>query len=160
MEEYVRHKELTKKHLKSVVSKLEEMTAEGKTIEEAAAELGIAVSTFYFWNKKYPEIKNALKLAREFRTQAVIQAAFKRAIGYKSYEVRKEKIAGIIKEVSIIKEIPPDMTAISFLLKNISPNEWNEKLQVEEQGQLQLVYDSHAIIDVPEKPIENDSSTD
>jgi hypothetical protein len=43
------------------------------TIERFCANINIATSTFYEWNKKYPELSSAFKMAKQMQKDQLIQ---------------------------------------------------------------------------------------
>lgn len=103
---------------------LEGWARDGLTDEQIARNVGIAAKTLYEWKNKYSKICEALKRGKEVVDYEVENALFKRAIGYR----RKEQVAtkdGDIIEIE--KEVPPDVTAQIFWLKNRRPDKWRDK---------------------------------
>lgn len=111
---------------------------DGLTDEEIAKKIGIRRETLYVWMKTYPNISNALKNNKELADQHVEQALFRKATGYKTKEIIRErqwnKATGqyelvTVKEVE--KDVAPDTTAQIFWLKNRKPDTWRDKREVD-----------------------------
>lgn len=106
--------------------KIEAWSRNGLTQEQIAKNMGVALSTLNDWKKKFPDISNALKRGKEVVDFEVENSLLKRAMGTTTKEVIKERDENgnmvVVKE--IVKEIPPDVTAIIFWLKNRMKNEW------------------------------------
>lgn len=117
---------------------LETWARNGLIDAQIASNMGITVSTFYEWKKKYPEFSDALKRGKEVVDIEVENALLKRALGYKYKETTRElcidKNTGkselrVTKVVE--KEVVPDTTAQIFWLKNRKPEEWRDKREVD-----------------------------
>lgn len=114
--------------------KLQGWAKMGLTDQQIFNNMGIASKTFYTWQQKYPQIKQALKKGKEVVDFQVENALFKRAVGYAYNEVTKElvmdKESGEPKLTTtkiVKKEVPPDTTAIMAWLNNRKPNEWRKQ---------------------------------
>lgn len=113
----------------------------GLTKEEIAGEMHISVNTLNAWCKKCPELIECLKKARAYAHARVENALFKKAIGFKlkkTQPVKKKvqeydgvgKKIGEHEEIELIEieeEVPPDMGAIAFYLKNNLPHKYKDK---------------------------------
>ncbi|WYA19753.1 helix-turn-helix domain-containing protein [Fusobacterium nucleatum] len=114
---------------------IEAWKRDGLTDEQICKNLGISVDTFYRYKSKYSEFSEAIKKGKEVADIEVENALFKRAIGYKYKEVIKEvkeidgKKSTYIKEV--IKEMPGDVGAQIFWLKNRKSNKWKDKQDID-----------------------------
>jgi phage terminase len=114
---------------------IEAWKRDGLTDEQIFKNLGISRDTFYKYKEKYPDFLDALKKGKEVADIEVENALFKRAIGYKYKEVIKEvkEIAGkkstYVKEV--IKEMPGDVGAQIFWLKNRKSSKWKDKQDID-----------------------------
>ena len=60
---------------------LEGWARDGLSGEKIAALMGVGVSTFYKWQKKYPQIAQAVRKGRETVDYQVEQALLDRALG-------------------------------------------------------------------------------
>ena len=60
---------------------LEGWARDGLTREQIAGQMGIGLSTFYKWQKRYPQIAQALRKGRELVDYQVEAALLDRALG-------------------------------------------------------------------------------
>lgn len=116
---------------------IEAWKRDGLTDEQIFKNLGISRDTFYKYKEKYSDFSEAIKKGKEVADIEVENALFKRAIGYKYKEVIKEvkeidgKKTTYIKEV--IKEMPGDVGAQIFWLKNRKSSKWKDKQDIDIQ---------------------------
>lgn len=114
---------------------IEAWKRDGLTDEQICKNLGISRDTFYKYKEKYADFSDALKKGKEVADIEVENALFKRAIGYKYKEVIKEvkeidgKKSTYVKEV--IKEMPGDVGAQIFWLKNRKSSKWKDKQDID-----------------------------
>ncbi|MDR0705134.1 MAG: hypothetical protein LBF88_09105 [Planctomycetaceae bacterium] len=156
-----------------MIKTIENMTADGKTVEEIAAKLNVDKLTIFNWSKKYEGVKKALHKGREFQAHQVVQSLFRRAVGYDYEESKQVKVVdanGGIKSIKYeraAKHVAADVGAAIFLLKNLMPDKFRDKWDIEQTGNfnMNIKYDKSAIIDLfPEeinknsKQIENDGT--
>lgn len=123
--------------------KLEGMARDGLVNEEIANQVGIHPSTLYDWQKKYPEIAEALKKGKEVIDRQVENALLKRALGYEYEEVKQiiekdEKGKDRKRIEKTVKQVIPDTTAQIFWLKNRKPHEWRDKRDIEHSGNIDI----------------------
>ena len=110
----------------------------GATLDEIAAELDVAKSTVQKWVAENEELSVALKKGRGFADSQVEMSLYQRAIGYK---VKKKRTViqasgddGVQKPARIEiyeEDVPPDVTACIFWLKNRDPEHWKDKHDVD-----------------------------
>lgn len=114
---------------------IEAWKRDGLTDEQIMKNLGISKATFYKYVSENPELSERLKKGKEVADIEVENALFKRAIGYKYKEVIKEvkeidgKKTTYIKEV--VKEMPGDVGAQIFWLKNRKSSKWKDKQDID-----------------------------
>lgn len=114
---------------------IEAWKRDGLTDEQICNNLNISIQTFYTYKSKYIEFFEAIKKGKEVADIEVENALFKRAVGYKYKEVIKEvkeidrKKSTYIKEVT--KEMPGDVGAQIFWLKNRKSNKWKDKQDID-----------------------------
>lgn len=116
--------------------KIEGWARDGLTDEQISHNIGIHPSTLYDWQKKYPEIAEALKKGKEVIDRQVENALLKRALGYEYEEVKQiiekdEKGRDRKRIEKTIKHVVPDTAAQIFWLKNRKPHEWRDKREIE-----------------------------
>lgn len=101
------------------------------TTFEIAEYFGVNEFTLNEWVSKDPEFAIAMRLPRELADERVEKALYHRAVGYR-YRAEEIKIteAGDVHRVPVIKQIPPDITAATFWLKNRKGDTWREKQDV------------------------------
>lgn len=122
--------------------------------KQIAHNLGISLDTFYRYKNEYPEFSEAIKKGKEVIDYEVENALLKRALGYRYLEETQEldyaknefgeqlydlqgnpiKVPKTVK--SIVKEVPPDVGAIAFWLKNRKPHAWRDRKNIELNGQI------------------------
>lgn len=111
---------------------LEGWARDGLTDEQIAHNMGITRKTLAEWKKKYSDICDTLKRAKEVVDIQVENALYKRAVGFKYKEVVRERIPDT-NELVVTREIEktalPDTTAQIFWLKNRVPNKWRDKAE-------------------------------
>ena len=100
---------------------------EGLTDEQIARKLGVALSTFYAYQKQHPEFVESLKRGKAPVDFQVESALLKRALGYDVEEISQQGKRRV-------KHIPPDVTACIFWLKNRKPAEWRDKREIEQHS--------------------------
>lgn len=114
---------------------IEAWKRDGLTDEQIFKNLGISRDSFYRYKDKYSEFSDALKKGKEVADIEVENALFKRAIGYRYKEKIKEvkeidgKKTVFIKEVE--KEMPGDVGAQIFWLKNRKSSKWKDKQDID-----------------------------
>lgn len=104
--------------------KLEGWARDGLTDEQIAQNMGINPATLYVWKNNYPEISESLKKGKEVVDYEVENALLKRALGY---TVKEEKLTKDGEVVELEREVPGDVTAQIFWLKNRKPGVWRDK---------------------------------
>lgn len=117
---------------------LEGYAREGLTDEQIALKMGIGTSTYYRWQDEHREIKEAIKKGKAPVDIQVENALLKRALGYTATETIEEVYqAGEGREKKVLsshirkitREVPPDVGAIVFWLKNRKPGRWRDKIE-------------------------------
>ncbi len=111
--------------------KLEGWARDGLTDEQIAKNIGINPATLYVWKNNYPEISESLKKGKEVVDYEVENALLKRALGY---TVKEEKLTKDGEVVKLEREVPGDVTAQIFWLKNRKPDVWKDKRENEDNN--------------------------
>ena len=115
---------------------VEGLAREGLTDEQISAKIGISTTTYYQWQNDYPEFSEAIKKGKAPVDIEVENALLKRAKGYTFTETIEEMYrdpetnritSQHIRRIT--KEIPPDVGAIVFWLKNRKPGRWRDKVE-------------------------------
>ena len=113
----------------------------GHTQEQIADALGITRGTFCAWCKTHPELGILLSY-KQIADDRVEQALYSRAVGYESTEVHYEEGTLGHKTKTITRKVEHNVTAQIYWLKNRRPDRWREQSQVEQTGELKLVFDA------------------
>lgn len=125
--------------------KIQGWARDGLSDKQIAHNIGITQTTLYEWQKRFPELSEALKKGKEVVDREVENALLKRALGYEYDEVTQEPVTdkdtGITEmrvTKRVTKQIVPDVTAQIFWLKNRKPDEFRDKRDVELSGSVDL----------------------
>lgn len=125
---------------------------DGLTDKQIAHNMGCAYSTFRDWRDKYPALSAILKSTKEVADREVENALFNKAKGYtirlkKPMKVKRteydeitgKKIAEYEEVVDAEEDVhvPPDTTAQIFWLKNRKPEQWRDKVTVQDESGLE-----------------------
>ena len=125
--------------------RIEGWARDGLTDEQIANNIGVKVWTLYDWQKRFPQISNALKKGKAPVNIEVENALLKRAMGYQYEETiteveevptgrTDEYGRPIMKQQKhirkVLKTALPDTTAQIFWLKNRRPDKWRDKQDI------------------------------
>jgi SepF-like predicted cell division protein (DUF552 family) len=127
-------------HVKPFLDRIPSWRKDGLTEEQVADKLGIAYSTFNYYKNEYLELMEALKKGKENLLEELKESLYKRAMGYKTEEVkqliRKTRAGKEITEVEkYTKEIYSD-TCLIFALKNLDPENWRDRRELQQDVKL------------------------
>lgn len=116
---------------------------DGLSKEKIAKNIGCSRDTLNEWEKRFPDISDALKKGREVVVRELENALIKRAKGYEVEETTEElKWNQVTHKQELMvtkrttKHIAPDTGALAFALKNYAPDKWRDRKDVEISGQL------------------------
>lgn len=141
--------------------KLRQLAESGLDDSELARKLGLDINVFMRWRSEHKDFDEAIRLGRDEADYAVVEALYKKAVGYnislnKTYKLKHidydpdtgKKIREYEELATGIDEsfIPPDLKAETFWLKNRQPIRWRDDPQrsSEENGE-----SSGGIIEMP-----------
>ena len=120
---------------------------DGLTDEQIATNMKIHPATLYEWKNKFNEINEALKESKDIADYNVINALYKRCLGYDFEEVQtivEDDNGKKKKRISkTIKHIAPDTTAIAIWLNNRKPEEWKRNRGKEELDKDRFEHDKN-----------------
>ena len=122
------------------LTRLEGWARDGLTDEQICQKIGIHVSTLCEWKNRFPQLSEAIKKGKAPVDIAVENALVKSALGYtikvkEPIKVRVEKmkpgIGRVVEEhIEMVEreiDVPPNVTAQFFWLKNRRPDKWRDK---------------------------------
>lgn len=122
--------------------KVKKLALLGATDRQIADFFEIDEATLTRWKQKYIGFRTSLKKGKLLPDMKVAASLYRRAIGYKYNEVTFERIdtklsldavddAEVMKDLYkkkiVTKEVPPDVTAQIFWLKNRQKDAWRDK---------------------------------
>lgn len=119
---------------------LEGWARDGLNDQQIASNMGIGSTTYYEWQNRYPEMREAIKKGKAPVDYEVENALLKSALGHtvvvkkpiKIKTVKRLNNKGVIEEeyIEFVDEevyIKPEITAQIFWLKNRRPDKWRDK---------------------------------
>ena len=102
----------------------------GMTIKDICLKIGVDQRTFRAWCTRSPEFEEALTVSREIADTNVVDALYKRAVGFHYDEVTRELVEGRMVEVRrVTKYCPPDTKATLAWLYNRVSESWRAMQQ-------------------------------
>lgn len=122
----------TLRYRREIAELTEILTRLGIAITDIIRLLGVPAERFEQWQSKHPELRKALSApSAEDRAEA---ALVKRALGFQISEATSEEVVDkksgeileVLKRRTVTKEVPPDVRALLFYLKNRWPERWDD----------------------------------
>ena len=124
--------------------KIEAWARDGLDKQQIANNCGVGIASLISWEKKYPEIAQALKRGREIADIEVENALFKTACGYEYEEVTEERKLNpetgkfeMVVTKKVRKQVQPSNTAQIFWLKNRRPDTWRDRREIDNSDALE-----------------------
>lgn len=124
---------------------VEAWARDGLSNEQIANNMGIGLTAFYDWQKKYTDFAEAIKRSKDIVDIEVENALLKRAIGYSYTEVTKELVLDketgerkLVVTKTVKKDVPPDVGAQCFWLKNRKPEMWRDRRELELDADIEV----------------------
>lgn len=111
----------------------------GATPEQVASLLRVTEQTIYNWMDRHPEFAIAMEEGRGIADMNVSLSLYKKATGFTHKAVKVFQFQGQPVVVPYTEVVPPDTDAAKFWLKNRQPQQWKEKVEVEERATIALV---------------------
>lgn len=126
------------KYNESLKDRIVLLAEKGLTNKEICQSIDIQQGTLYRWLNEKKELSDALKRAKEKPDLEVEGALYRRAIGYEYTEVHgvpdpKDNSKTIVSRV-IRKQMPGDVTAQIFWLKNRKKEVWRDTYRMQNEG--------------------------
>lgn len=102
----------------------------GCTDDEIAEAFGVSTRTVYRWKKAHPEFCHALNETKSQADEKVVDGLYRRACGAsvvtKTESITERDGVKTKKIEKVTKELPPDVSACIYWLKNRQPALWND----------------------------------
>jgi hypothetical protein len=119
----------------------------GKSRRELREILNIAESTLYKWQQQHEEFAEALRACAREADAQVEASLFQRAIGYEYDELKVIDDGGRRRVEKTRKQVPPDVNAQNFWLRNRQADRWKEHPEPEARStDVGLIVDFLAVI--------------
>ena len=137
---------------------LEAWARDGLTDVQIAVKIGINVRTLYNWKNKDIQILQSLKKGKEVVDYEVENALLKRALGY---TVKEERLTKDGEVVELKREVPGDVTAQIFWLKNRRPSVWRDKPETDRtDSTAEMLKNVQSLAEILRNPVPNRDITD
>ena len=128
----------------------------GATLKGFCKAMDISQEIYYQWMDKvefFEAIKNAKADFKASQEERLVESLMNSALGYEAEEVKSEYSNDLLtgkpklkKQTRTKKHIQPNTGAAIFLLTNIAPDKWKNKLNTEHSGEvgsgLKIIVDS------------------
>lgn len=136
-------------HVVPYLDRIPSWRKQGLTEEQIAQKLRIAYSTLNVYKERYSELSEALKKGKEELIEELEDSLYKKAMGYEYEETETwlEEVDGVQKKrVKRIKKVAhPDTGALAFALKNLAPDKWRDRQDIDSS-------DGQLVINIEELP--------
>jgi hypothetical protein len=106
----------------------------GATNDALAERLEVSVRTIGSWIATIPEFSEAVKKGRHVADEAVVCALFARATGMEHRTTKMFFHDGQPVPASYTVQLPPDVRACIFWLRNRRPQEWRENRPIVDEA--------------------------
>lgn len=131
----------------------------GATIRDFCKSVGISERTYGYW-KNIAEFAEAIKKAKEIFAENlekdIVLSLAKSAKGYTftkkktEYKNNKEGKPQIAKQTIEDINVAPNVGAAIFLLTNLAPERWKNKISNEVEAKVEATNDNYNYMDLPE----------
>jgi hypothetical protein len=115
------------------------LAKDGLILEQIAERIGVSDRTLDTWCARYPELKEAMRPAKEYIDNLVEGSLLKRALGFDTQEVTREPVRDPATGKSrmkvtqrVTKHVAPEVAACIFWLKNRKG--WRDRYDVAHSG--------------------------
>nr|DAH82881.1 MAG TPA: terminase small subunit [Caudoviricetes sp.] len=113
------------------LDRIGKLRRQGLTEEQVAVSIGVGKSTFKDYKNTLPELREVLQKSKERLIEDLEDSLYRRALGLCKITTTKkfiEKVNGIdkVKIEETTQNCVPDVGALVFSLKNLSPQKWRD----------------------------------
>ena len=103
----------------------------GHTDEEVAKVMEVSIHTINNWKRTHPDFLKAMNEGKEIADGKVVEAFYKRSIGFWVDEIHVCMYRGEVIQTTISKYYPPDTWAANIWLKVRQRTKWGEPQRTE-----------------------------
>ena len=132
-------------YVKPYLPQITKWTAEGMNLATVSDKLGVKLSYLKVMVSRNEEFAIALEMGRELMKEDMEIALYNKANGYDYTEIEETTQhdefgdpVGKTKVKRTTKTMHADTNALQFVLKNLDPDKWKDKQQIEVDGSLEL----------------------
>lgn len=113
------------------------------TVYQICTLLNCSTQSYYNWRNEHPEFADAVKYALFIGSQNCLKSLFERANGISKTVTKRviERADGKTQYEYITVTNPPDTQALKFILTNRDPDNWKEKVDVKQTGNLIITFE-------------------
>lgn len=138
------------KYSKDLVQRICELFATGEhSVASVCEQVGLAESTFYKWKEEKSEFSESLKKADVLRLSAfknMARSGLAKMLDVyeydemsRSYSVDKNGKRRVKFEKATRRKVMPNATAVIFTLKNLDPENFKEKQEIENHNKVEVL---------------------
>lgn len=105
----------------------------GATDKQLADFFEVAESTINDWKHRSPSFWESVREGKMIADAEVAYALYQRAVGYDHEAIHFSNVNGEVIQTPYTKHYPPEPWAASWWLKNRQPHLWKDKVEVQEE---------------------------
>ena len=119
---------------------IKKLAREGMRVSDIAKHCGVTLRSFAVWRARFPAVDDAITEGHEIAQAIIEHKLFETALGggtvIETVHIEGEtggKYGGpYVEDKTIVKQLAPNVKAQMFILKNIAPDRWSDKVQVDQ----------------------------
>ena len=106
-----------------------------------ATYYGINRNLIYRWKRLHPEFLKVIQENKKVADDAVEMALYTRATGFDVWETKVNISEGSVILTEVLKQYPPDVSAIRYWLNNRRPDRWRDIAHVASENKEVPMFD-------------------
>jgi len=113
------------------------------TVHQICKLLNCSIQSYYNWRNNHPEFAEAVKYALFIGSQNCLKSLYERANGVSKTVTTRvvEQSDGKTRREYISVTNPPDTQALKFILTNRDPDNWKDKVDVKQSGNIVITFE-------------------